>query len=120
MARVALAAGSTVVIPVAGYNFTDSADFDTLTTGADNGVYFTFNANDQVWLKNATGGAATFTIKTYQKASYAGKAIIGDEDVVIADGKEWQYQVTDIFRQANLQVWIDCDVAGQVLILRKG
>lgn len=101
-----------------GYNLTDSSDFDTLGTGDGNGVSFTYSNNDTVVLKNDSGSPATFTIKVPTPADYSSRVTIPDEAVSVADGKEHLYKITPIFKQSDGNIYIDCDVAGEVLILR--
>ena len=105
-------------IPAAGYNLTDSGDFVTLTAGSGNGVEFVFNANDRLLLKNDTGGAATFTLKVPPPSPYSGRVTIPDETVPVADGKTWVYKLAAIFKQSDGKVYVECDVAGKVLLLR--
>lgn len=107
-------------IPDTGYNLTDSADFDTLSTGAGNGVEIPFSTNTLIYLKNGTGNPATFTIKIPTPAKYvtlgAGETVL-DMDVEVADGKTHVLRLKDVMKQSDGKVYIDCDVAGSVLVL---
>lgn len=114
MARTAI---SVVPITAGGYNLTDSAGFSTLATGADNGVTFTFDPTDVLILKNDTGGAAVFTIKVPTPGDYSGITTVADETVSVATAKTWVYQLTKVFKQDDGKVYVDCDVAGKVLVL---
>lgn len=101
-----------------GYNLTDSGDFTTLSTGAGNGITVLFDPRDILILRNDTGGPAVFTLKTAGEDKYSDKGItVPDDTVTVADGKDWVYQLTSIFKQSDGKVYIDCDVAGKVLIL---
>ena len=101
-----------------GYNLADSADFATLTTGAGNGVEFKLDVTDIVVLKNDTGGAAVFTLKVPSPTDFSSKGVtIPDVTVTVAAGKTWVYKLSSIFKQADGDVIIECDVAGKVLVL---
>lgn len=102
-----------------GYNLTDSADFETMTTGAGNGVEFTFNANDFIVLKNTAGGAAVYTLTVPNPATYSDKGVtVPDATVTVADTKTWIYKLSSIFKQSDGDVIIECDVAADILVLR--
>ena len=81
MARTTITA---TAITVTGFNLTD-ATFATLGVGANNGVAFVHNMANKVFLKNDTGGAASYTVK--------------------------------IPTSAALSAYIDCSVAGKLLVL---
>lgn len=115
MARTAITA---TTLTAGGYNLTDSSDFETLSTGSGNGVSFAFNRNDTLVLKNGTGGAASFTIKVPTPGTYSARVTVNDETVSVADGKTYLYKLTEIFKQSDGDVYVDCDVAGEVLVLR--
>lgn len=115
MARTGITA---VTLTATGYNLTDSAGFATLSTGAGNGVSFAFNRNDTIVLKNDSGGSADFTIKIPTPGTYSARTTVNDDTVTVADGKTWLYKCTEIFKQSDGDVYIDCDVAGKVLVLR--
>lgn len=101
-----------------GYNLTDSTDFATLGTGVGNGITVAFDPRDVLVLKNDTGGPAVFTLKVPGEDKYSDKGItVPDETVTVADGDTWIYQLTSIFKQSDGKVYIDCDVAGKVLVL---
>jgi hypothetical protein len=101
-----------------GYNLTDSADFATLGVGSGNGITVTFDPDDILILKNDTGGSAVFTLKVPGETKYSDKGItVPDETVTVANGKSWVYQLTGIYKQSDGKVYIDCDVAGKVLVL---
>lgn len=101
-----------------GYNLTDSSDFDTLSPGSGNGVEFTFDVNDFVVLKNATGGPAVFTLTVPNPTEYNTKGItVPDATVTVGDGKTWIYKLSSIFKQSDGDVIVECDVAGDILVL---
>lgn len=113
MTRVAVAA---VSLPATSYNLTDSADFETLATGSNNGVTITYSDINVLLLKNTTGGAAVFTIKVVVPAGYD-RVTVSDETVSVAAGDTHLYPLAPIFRQSDGKIYIDCDVAGEVLAL---
>lgn len=115
---------SAVEIPDAGYDLIGSADFETLVAGAGNGVEFTYNVRDFVVLKNTVASVANFTFKVPTESKYSERGItVGDVTVQLADGSTtpqyWIYLLSAIFQQASGNVIIECDVAGEVLVLRK-
>ncbi len=100
-----------------GLNLTD-ATYATLATGAGNGVEVPYREADLLVLKNATGGAAVFTLKVKQPPQFSGQSItVPDKTVTVATGKTWVYPTATIFRQTDGDIYIDCDVAGAVLAL---
>lgn len=104
---------------LAGYNLTDSAGFATLTTGAGNGVKFSFAANLIVVLKNDTGGAATFTVKVLTPTSYSTYTVtVTDPTIAVANGKTYLLRLDESpFRLSTGYITIECNVAGKVLVL---
>lgn len=114
MARAAI---SRTALPVTGINITD-ATYETLATGAGNGVEVPFRTGDLLHLKNDTGGAAVFTLKVAQPSSLSTHSVtVPDKTVSVATGKVYIYPVAAIFKQTDGDVYIDCDVAGKVLSL---
>lgn len=110
-----------VAIPhnAVGYNLTDSADFSTLTTGAGNGVKFAYEDDLIVVLWNTTGGSAVYTLKIGQSitkiTTYGGS--ITSPTKTVANGKQFQFRLESIFKNAvDGLVYIECDVAGKVLV----
>lgn len=106
-------------LPVDGaYNLTDSLDFTTLVAGAGNGVTFNFDASDLVALKNGTAGAAVFTIKVRQDSKFSDKGItVPDETINVAAGKTFVMRMVEIFKTTAGKIIVECDVAGEVLVL---
>lgn len=115
MARAAITADT---LTAGGYNLTDSADFTTLSTGDGNGVSFAYNSNDLLVLKNDTGGGAVFTIKVPTPTDYSSRVTVNDESVSVAAAKTYLYKLTPIFKQSDGDVYVDCDIAGKVVVLR--
>lgn len=115
MARTLITA---IAIDADGYNLTDSSEFATLATGAGNGVEFAYNQNTLIALKNDSGGAAVFTIKVPTPAAYAPFSLtLDDLDVPVANGKTWVIWPAAIFRQTDGRVYVDCDVAGKLMVV---
>jgi len=101
-----------------GYNLTDSASFATLSTGDGNGVSFTYDAGNVIVLRNSTGGAAAFTVKVPTPAQFSGLGItISDLTVNVAAGKDYLLKQQAAFKQSTGNVYVDCNVAGKVLVL---
>lgn len=114
MARSVIAV---TTLPDTGYNLTDSADFTTLGAGAGNGVEVPFDANTRILLKNDTGGASTWTINVPTPSSYTAVGVtIPNMSISIANGKTWVLEPQAVFRQPSGMIYIDCSVAGKVLL----
>jgi hypothetical protein len=102
----------------AGYNLTDSADFETLVAGAGNGVKFTHEDDLIVILKNDSGSPATFTLKAVLGAAYTTYgAALTNPTIAVANSKTYIMRLDKVFRAADGFVTIECDVAGKVLVL---
>lgn len=115
MARTAITA---VAITDTGYNLTDSTSFATLGTGSDNGVSFAYDSNTLIFLKNDTGSSATYTVKVPTPGTYSGLGLtVPDMTVTVANGKTVILEPNSIFRQTDGSIYIDCSVAGKVLVL---
>ena len=119
MARATVTATTVTAVSSNGYNLTDSADFTTLVAGAGNGVQFTHDGNDTLILKNDTGGAAVFTFKTPTPSSLSAVGgSVTEPTVTVADGKTHVMPpLGTVFKQSDGKVYIECDVAGKVLLL---
>ena len=114
MARAAI---STTSIPDTGYNFTDGTG-TTLSTGAGNGGEIDYDANTRIYLTNPTGGSSTWTIKIPTPTSYSALSVtIPDMSITIATGKTYVLKPAAVFRQADGKIYIDCSVAGKLLVL---
>src|SRR5262245_18755231 len=103
----------------AGYNLTDSASFSTLSTGAGNGVKFTWEEDLVVVLKNDTIGAAVFTVVIPTQARLSAySASVTSPTLSVAAGKTYLARLDSIFKNVSTNyVTIECDVAGKVLVL---
>ena len=116
MARVTITAQA---LPAAtGFNLTD-ATFTTMATGTGNGVSFAYDARDVVVLKNTTGGNAIYTFVVGKEPSnYAAYSIaVTDPTVTVATLKTHLIKLNSIFEQTGSLVFIDCDVAADILVL---
>lgn len=116
MARTPITA---TAVPDTGLNLTD-ATFATLGTGANNGVSFAYDGNNRVILKNDTGGAATFTVKVPTPTAYTNVGVtVPDMSVAVANGKTYEFKALSlsVARQSDGAIYIDCNVAGKVLVL---
>jgi len=117
MARVEITPVALTAISSDGHNLTDQA-FTTMATGAGNGVNFAFDAKDLIVLKNTTGGAAVYSLIL---RSVSGVTDLGgsltDPTVTVAAGKTHVIRATDILQQSDGDVYIDCDVAGDIVVL---
>ncbi len=118
MARTNLTSGSQHTIDRdAGDDITALAG-DAISTGAGNGLIVPYKANGLLVLKNATGFAATATVKTVNPTqAKTVNLTIGDKTVAVADGKTILYPMSGIFRQADEVIWVDCDQAISVAVL---
>lgn len=113
MARATITA---TPITATGLNITD-ASYATLGTGAANGVSFPFDGNTRVVLRNDSGSAATFTIKVPTPTSYTDIGVtFPDMTVAVANGKTWEFKPAAVWRQSDGNIYIDCNVAGKVLV----
>ena len=120
MARTTISATTFTSIASNGYNLTDSGDFNTLTPGSGNGVEFEYSSSNEIILKNDTGGPAVFTfvigVRAAEDTEVGGT--ITDTTVTVADGKTHVLNdLNELFRNSDGNVYIDCDVAGKVLLL---
>lgn len=116
MARTALAA---VSIPATGYNETDSADFVALSTGAGNGKEIIYDPAARIKLKNTTGGAAVYTVKIPTPAQFTALGItVSDMTITVGAAKTWELKPLAAMNQADGKIYIDCDVAGSLLVLK--
>lgn len=117
MARATITPTAVPFVVAAGLNLTD-ATFDTLSTGSGNGVQFPYDPTDLVVLKNTTGGNAVFTlVLAAQAAITAVGGTVGNPTVTVATGKTRVMRLPGLFRQSDGNVYIDCDVAAQILVL---
>jgi hypothetical protein len=115
---MARSAFTTITIPATGYNLTDSADFAALSTGAGNGKEVVYDPASRIVLKNTTGGAAAFTIKVPTPSQYSSIGItLSDMTVTVAASKTWELKPHATWQQSDGKVYIDCDVAGSLLVL---
>ena len=117
MARSELTITSLGAITANGTNLTD-ATFTTLSTGSGNGVYFDYDSNDLVVLKNDTGGAAVFTLVLVSPTSITDiGGSLTNPTVSVANGKTHVLRLTDALKQTDGDAYIDCYVAGKILVL---
>lgn len=117
MTRAAITA---VTVSDNGYNLTDSAGFATMGTGTGNGVSFAYSQRDFLVLKNGTAGAAVYTIKVPTPAEFSAKGLtVPNETVTVAAAKTWLYPMSAIFKQSDDNVYVDCDVAASILVMRQ-
>lgn len=115
MARTTITA---TAITDTGYNLTDSADFTTMTLGSGNGVAFVLTTSDRIILKNDSGSSATYTIKIPTPASYSSIGVtVPDMTVTVATGKSYVLEPPITARQSDGMIYIDCSVAGKILVL---
>lgn len=103
-----------------GYNLTDSSDFTAMSTGTGNGVQFVHDPNDIVILKNTTGGGAVFTLVVRATGITDVGGSVTDPTVAVAAGKTHVLpSIPSILHQADGKVYIDCDIAGSILVLNR-
>lgn len=101
-----------------GYNLTDSTDFETMATGVGSGVSFTYDSKDLVVVKAPTGSAAAFTLvlPTLTRVTAVGGSVT-NPTVAVAAGKTHVLQLSSVVKQTNGKVYIDCDVAAEIMVL---
>lgn len=117
MARAALTVTEQVSLPSNGLNLTD-ATFATLATGANNGVTFAYDGDDWIVLRNSTAGAAAFTIKVPVSVSLTAIGSTStDVTITVAAAKDHIFKLPTIFKQTDGNIYIDCDIAGKVLVI---
>jgi hypothetical protein len=113
MARAQL---TPVALGDTGYNLTDSAGFAVMSTGAGNGKEIVYDPATLVILKNTTGGAAVYTVKIPAPAAYTNVgSTVSDTTITVATNKTWLLAMKAVYRQADGDIYIDCDVAGSIL-----
>lgn len=118
MARVPITAVEIPSASLNGYNLTDSSDFTTMATGADNGVEIPFSASTIIILKNASGVAADYTLKIPEPTGVADAGGgVTDSTISVADGKTHIIKPTSVMKQADGKIYIDCDQAADILVL---
>lgn len=118
MARTGITATTIPAITSEGYNLTDSADFTTMSTGSGNGVSFAYSARTLIILKNSTAGAAdyTFVLANTSTITAVGGSVT-DPVVDVAVGKTHLVKPAEVFKQSDGDMYIDCDVAGEILVV---
>lgn len=114
MARVAVAR---TAVPVAGIVLEDAV-FTTMVSGANNGVEIPYRAGDLLVLKNDTVGAAVYTIKSAQPSAYSVHSIVVPDKVAgVAAAKTRIIALDTIWKQADGDIYVDCDIAGKILMM---
>jgi len=89
-----------------------------MSTGAGNGVEFRLDPTDIIILKNTTGGTAVYTIKVPSPSGYSDKGVtVPDVTVSVAAGKTYLYKPSNIFKQSDGDMIVECDVAGDILVI---
>jgi len=99
----------------AEYDFSSSGDFSTLNTGDDNGVTFPWKTTLFLALRNNTGSPANFTIKIPTPTDLDKYTTIVDDSVLVADGDISFYKISQVLKQSDFKVYVDCDVAAELL-----
>lgn len=102
-----------------GLNLTDAANWQTLVVGAGNGASFVLQPQHLLFLRNDTGGDATFTIAVQPSASQvAAGATVNSPTKVVVTAKIHLVRLSDVFVNVATQlVNITCDVAAKVLVV---
>lgn len=119
MARVKISLIEMPSIDDEGYLINQSTEFTTLSTGEGNGVQFNFDIKSVIFLKNDTGGNASFSIVLRDNPEITAiGAFIQSPTVVVPDGSTVIYKPRTEYKQVNGLMYIDCDVAGKVLVLK--
>ena len=77
---------------------------------------FLVNGRELIILKNDTAGAAVFTIKVPTPNDLSGIVTVPDDTINIATGKTYLLRPQSAYKQSDGRIYIDCDVAGKVLV----
>ena len=75
-----------------------------------------FGGRELIILKNDTAGAAVFTIKVPTPNDLSGIVTVPDDTITIAAGKTYLLRPQSAYKQSDGRIYIDCDVAGKVLV----
>lgn len=95
-----------------------AAIYTALTPGSNNGKTWAHANSDVILLKNGTAGDAvyTFVLTTPTAYSTVGGSL-SSGTITIGTGVTQILRVTDVLKDANGLVNVDCDVAGSVSVL---
>lgn len=100
-----------------GTNITD-ASYTTMSTGDGNGVTFSHDITDVIILLNDSGGTATYTVIAEPVASVTAiGGTITDPDITVANNKTHVLKPIAGMSQTDGDIYIDCDVAGKIIVL---
>jgi len=100
-----------------GYDETNSADYQTLGSGPDNGVEFAFNSQHRITLKATTGAA--FTVKSGQPAGITQVPLsLGDLTINVGAGERFFFFPTSkLIDLSTGRVRIDSDQADSEILI---
>lgn len=99
----------------------DDITWETMVAGVNNGVTFEFHESEAFILHNPTGGAAVFTIIIETPTDFSSIGVnFPDRDITVAAGKtHWVTVDSRLMESANRTIRVDCDVAGQIAIVKR-
>lgn len=118
MARVALVAVTPTTITSNGTNVTDQSG-TTMGTGSGNGLEVDPKQGDVLFLKEVTAGAAVVTLVSPAVSGLQTLgAVITDATINLAASKQHVIAIPSALIQADGKLYIDCDVAIEVIQLR--
>lgn len=110
---------SPTALDVDGVNLTDAA-YTALTAGAGNGVKFLYDENLEIFLKNATGLTATYTILVAQPASVTAAGLsVPNKTVSVADGKTYILPAMFLYKDDSGYITIECDQTASIALFSR-
>lgn len=118
MARSALTK-TTLARNAVGLNLTD-ASYTALTPGSNNGKTWTHLDSDVVLLKNGTAGDAVYTFAFTTPAGYSAfGSTLSSATITLAAGVTQILRLSEVMKDGNGLINVDCDVAGSVAVLNQ-
>lgn len=121
MARTALTATTPTAIASNGTNISDLSG-TTMSTGSGNGVEITYKPGDIILLDNITGGNAIFTLVSPPSTQLTVLgASLTDATITVATTKKHIIPPLGQLDQGGsnrLKIFIDCDVAAKIALIR--
>jgi len=108
---------TTTSLSVAGTNLTD-ATYDTVPSGAGNGINFVYDRTNILVLKNGTGGSLTFTLKLKTFNELTPYSVTPtDPTIVVAAGKIYLIKLDDVLQKSDGYAYVECSGTGSALLL---
>ena len=97
-----------------------SVTYTTITTGTNNGVYFSFNDTELIVLLNDSGSSRVFTIPLSEPSGYSKYGItFTDKTYTVANGKTVLIVPDSRLKDSSNYINVDCDGAGKILVVKR-